>query len=85
LLVEENAGEVRGLREPPVALNGIEQGDVTVVMLGTAASVPGKYRNVSAIYLRLRERGGLLLDCGEGTVCMYVWMDGWMDGWTDKR
>ena len=30
--------------------------------------VPGKYRNVSGIYLRIRGRGGMLLDCGEGTL-----------------
>lgn len=38
-----------------------------IVFLGTGAAIPSKYRNVTATYLNLFERGGLLMDCGEGT------------------
>lgn len=37
-------------------------------MLGTGCAVPSKHRAPAAIYLHLFERGGLLLDCGEGTL-----------------
>ena len=29
--------------------------------------MPSKYRNVTAIYLDLFDKGGMLVDCGEGT------------------
>ncbi len=35
------------------------------MFLGTMSACPSKYRNVTALYLDLYERGGLLLDCGE--------------------
>jgi hypothetical protein len=38
------------------------------VFLGTGASMPSKYRNVTSIYLDFFEKGGMLLDCGEGTL-----------------
>ena len=38
-----------------------------VTFLGTGGALPGKYRNVSAIFIQLGARGSLLLDCGEGT------------------
>lgn len=37
---------------------------VEVVFLGTGAAMPGKYRNVTGIYLHMFDRGGMLLDCG---------------------
>lgn len=39
-----------------------------VCMLGTGCAVPSKHRAPSAIYLHAYERGGVLLDCGEGTL-----------------
>jgi hypothetical protein len=38
-----------------------------VVLLGTGAACPSKYRNVTSIYLDFGARGGMLVDCGEGT------------------
>lgn len=38
-----------------------------VVFLGTGAAMPSKYRNVTSIYFNRFQRGGMLLDCGEGT------------------
>jgi len=52
----------------PANIKGIGRDVCEVVMLGTAASVPGKYRNVSGVYLDLPGRGGMLLDCGEGSL-----------------
>eukprot|EP00884_Botryococcus_braunii_P017400 jgi/Botrbrau1/4343/Bobra.0232s0032.1 len=41
--------------------------EMEIVFLGTGAAIPSKYRNVTATYLDLFDRGGLLMDCGEGT------------------
>ncbi|EIE21088.1 Metallo-hydrolase/oxidoreductase, partial [Coccomyxa subellipsoidea C-169] len=38
-----------------------------ILFLGTGAAMPSKYRNVTATYLHIFARGGMLLDCGEGT------------------
>lgn len=38
-----------------------------IVFLGTGAALPSKYRNVTGIYLDFFQRGGMLVDCGEGT------------------
>ena len=39
-----------------------------MVFLGTGAALPSKYRNVTSIYINRFAKGGLLLDCGEGTL-----------------
>ncbi|VVB00491.1 unnamed protein product [Arabis nemorensis] len=52
----------------PSCLENIRRDDMEIVLLGTGSSQPSKYRNVSAIYIDLFSRGGLLLDCGEGTL-----------------
>ncbi len=41
--------------------------ELEVTFLGTGASIPSKYRNVSGIYLDFFDRGGVMLDCGEGS------------------
>ncbi|KII91109.1 hypothetical protein PLICRDRAFT_37799 [Plicaturopsis crispa FD-325 SS-3] len=41
--------------------------DVAIVPLGTASSVPTKYRNVSGNLLMIPGYGNILLDCGEGS------------------
>lgn len=38
-----------------------------ITFLGTGAAIPSKYRNVTGIYLSLFARGGMLVDCGEGS------------------
>ena len=38
-----------------------------VTVLGTSAACPSKYRNVTGIYVEVVGRGGMLVDCGEGT------------------
>ncbi|KAK7402288.1 hypothetical protein VNO78_14435 [Psophocarpus tetragonolobus] len=52
----------------PGCLENIRRDDLEIVLLGTGSSQPSKYRNVSSIYINLFSRGGLLLDCGEGTL-----------------
>ncbi|KAA8492119.1 tRNase Z TRZ3, mitochondrial [Porphyridium purpureum] len=54
----------------PVANKFAHMGDreCEITFLGTAAAIPGKHRNVSAILLNMFERGAVLLDCGEGTL-----------------
>lgn len=42
--------------------------ELEVVFLGTGAALPSKYRNVTGIYINCFARGGLLLDCGEGSL-----------------
>ncbi|XP_078348561.1 zinc phosphodiesterase ELAC protein 2-like [Oculina patagonica] len=48
------------------ARQGIHK-DYEVVFLGTGASIPSKYRNVSSTLINMSEKGSILLDCGEGT------------------
>eukprot|EP00736_Rhodelphis_marinus_P008172 Rmarinus@m.29569 len=52
-------------REPPESLRRLAEGDVELVFLGTGAAMPSKYRNVTSQYLRIRGKGGLLMDAGE--------------------
>ncbi|XP_062087542.1 tRNAse Z TRZ4, mitochondrial-like [Humulus lupulus] len=52
----------------PSCLENIGREDLEVVFLGTGSSQPSKYRNVSSIHINLFSKGGLLLDCGEGTL-----------------
>lgn len=47
--------------------SGQPNGGMRVVLLGTGAACPSKYRNVTALYLDFGDRGGMLVDCGEGT------------------
>jgi len=42
--------------------------DITVTTLGTGSAIPSKHRNVSATHLDIPGVGGMLLDCGEGTL-----------------
>ncbi|KAH0721288.1 hypothetical protein KY290_006210 [Solanum tuberosum] len=52
----------------PKCLENVQREDLEIVFLGTGSSIPSKYRNVSSIYVNLFSKGGLLLDCGEGTL-----------------
>jgi len=52
----------------PACLENIRRDDLEIVLLGTGSSQPSKYRNVSSIYINLFSKGGLLMDCGEGTL-----------------
>ncbi|XP_015165885.1 zinc phosphodiesterase ELAC protein 2-like [Solanum tuberosum] len=52
----------------PKCLENVQRDDLEIVFLGTGSSLPSKYRNVSSIYVNLFSKGGLLLDCGEGTL-----------------
>lgn len=72
-LIKEEKNSVR--EEPwlnehklPNCLENISRNDLEIVLLGTGSSQPSKYRNVSSIYFNLFSKGGLLLDCGEGTL-----------------
>lgn len=42
--------------------------DIVVTTLGTGSAIPAKYRNVSATHVDIPGLGGILLDCGEGTL-----------------
>lgn len=52
----------------PSCLENVRRDDLEIVLLGTGSSQPSKYRNVTSIYINLFDKGGLLLDCGEGTL-----------------
>ena len=52
----------------PSCLENVRRDDLEIVLLGTGSSQPSKYRNVSSIHINLFSKGGLLLDCGEGTL-----------------
>ena len=61
----ENNKESVKLRSPKTPR--ISAGDC-VTFLGTGASSPSKFRNVSAILLQTASGGNVMLDCGEGTL-----------------
>ncbi|TXT09068.1 hypothetical protein VHUM_02542 [Vanrija humicola] len=42
--------------------------DIVVTTLGTGSAIPSKFRNVSATHLDIPGTGGILLDCGEGSL-----------------
>ncbi|KAJ1281849.1 hypothetical protein BS78_03G005400 [Paspalum vaginatum] len=52
----------------PSCVEDATREDMEISFLGTGSSQPSKYRNVSSIYINLFARGGILLDCGEGTL-----------------
>ncbi|PIA44311.1 hypothetical protein AQUCO_01700130v1 [Aquilegia coerulea] len=52
----------------PSSLEKISREDMEIVLLGTGSSQPSTFRNVSSIFVNLFSKGGLLLDCGEGTL-----------------
>lgn len=51
----------------PACVEAITAKSAEVCFLGTAGAIPGRHRNVSAILLNMFNRGGVLLDCGEGS------------------
>lgn len=53
--------------DTPRCITTLSAGKTVVRFFGTGAAIPGKHRNVSGIMIDLFERGGILLDCGEGT------------------
>ncbi|XP_062188934.1 tRNase Z TRZ3, mitochondrial-like [Phragmites australis] len=55
-------------QEIPCCVENATREDMEITFLGTGSSQPSKYRNVSSIYINLFARGGILLDCGEGTL-----------------
>ncbi|KAM3348341.1 hypothetical protein ACQJBY_021935 [Aegilops geniculata] len=58
----------KGNSETPCCVENATREDMEITFLGTGSSQPSKYRNVSSIYINLFARGGMLLDCGEGTL-----------------
>lgn len=42
--------------------------DIVVTTLGTGSALPSKYRNVSSTHFDVPNWGGVLLDCGEGSL-----------------
>jgi ribonuclease Z len=54
--------------EIPSCVEHSTRDDMEITFLGTGSSQPSKYWNVSSIYINLFARGGILLDCGEGTL-----------------
>lgn len=58
---------LKGCQNLPTCLDHVSRDEMELVFLGTGSSQPAKHRNVTGIYIHLYERGGILLDCGEGT------------------
>uniref|UniRef100_A0ACD5VPN7 Uncharacterized protein n=1 Tax=Avena sativa TaxID=4498 RepID=A0ACD5VPN7_AVESA len=54
--------------EIPCCVENATRQDMEITFLGTGSSQPSKYRNVSSIYINMFAQGGMLLDCGEGTL-----------------
>ena len=64
---EEFLEKVKIIREASKNDPPIVQNDLEIVPLGTGASIPGKYRNVSSTLVKSPSGSSILLDCGEGT------------------
>lgn len=60
--------EIKHNSDIPACLENITREDMEIILLGTGSSQPSKYRNVSSIFVNLFSKGGILLDCGEGTL-----------------
>ncbi|CAM0880548.1 unnamed protein product [Alopecurus aequalis] len=58
----------KGHSEIPCCVENATREDLEITFLGTGSSQPSKYRNVSSIYINMFAQGGMLLDCGEGTL-----------------
>lgn len=54
------------MRTPP-CISSLPPGNAAVRFFGTGAAIPGKHRNVSSFMIDMFERGGFMMDCGEGT------------------
>ena len=55
-------------QSPILPASHLSPDDALVTFLGTGASIPSKYRNVSGILVQTPRSGCVLLDCGEGTL-----------------
>lgn len=69
LLQEYTAAKAAAMQQQPAPqLQGVDRQTAAVTPLGTCSACPSNHRNVSAYYLDLFDRGGLLMDCGEDTM-----------------
>lgn len=67
-LVEAGEQQPAGIEmKTPSYMTGFTPGNTAVRFFGTGSAIPGKHRNVSGLMLDMFGRGGVLLDCGEGT------------------
>ncbi|MCO5572365.1 hypothetical protein L7F22_026118 [Adiantum nelumboides] len=57
----------RNSQNLPKCLHRVSRKEMELVFLGTGSSQPSKHRNVTGIYIHLFKKGGVMLDCGEGT------------------
>jgi len=62
----------KGVFEKPECLSRASERELEVTFLGTGSAIPSKYRNLSGIYCHMFERGGILLDSGEGACSQLV-------------
>lgn len=51
----------------PSCIANLPPRTAAVRFFGTGAAIPGKHRNVSGVMIDMFQRGGVMLDCGEGT------------------
>ncbi|WIA11634.1 hypothetical protein OEZ85_011737 [Tetradesmus obliquus] len=69
MLQDYQAAKAQVQQQPtPQQLQGISRRAAELTLLGTCSACPSNHRNVSAYYLDLFDRGGLLMDCGEDTM-----------------
>lgn len=57
----------RATMKTPACISSLPPRAAAVRFFGTGAAIPGKHRNVSGLMIDLFERGGVMMDCGEGT------------------
>ncbi|WIA31761.1 hypothetical protein OEZ86_002633 [Tetradesmus obliquus] len=69
MLQDYQAAKAQVQQQPaPQQLQGIGRRAAELTLLGTCSACPSNHRNVSAYYLDLFDKGGLLMDCGEDTM-----------------
>ena len=64
----QDLGEMAASSTIPACVRDAGPREVELVFLGTGAAVPSKYRNVTGTYLHMFDRGGMMIDCGEGSL-----------------
>ncbi|EDO40024.1 predicted protein [Nematostella vectensis] len=60
--------DIKKREDNSLGQGSVDDFDFEVVFIGTGASLPSKYRNVSSTLLSISNEHSVLLDCGEGTL-----------------
>lgn len=65
--LEKNAEFIAECEAIKACLEPVNDSNVQIITLGTAAAIPSRFRNVSSTSINIKGCGNILLDAGEGT------------------